>query len=154
MTARLPLSGWIDGREHRFPIRVYYEDTDAGGIVYHAAYLLFAERARTEFLRSIGWPHDRLRRETGCLWAVRHLEIGYRQPARLDDALLVVTALSRLRGASVEGTQSIRRGDQELAHLVLRLAVLGPDGRPARVPAALRDAILPFLASQESPTDP
>ena len=146
----LPAVGRLDLGHHRYPIRVYYEDTDAGGIVYHAAYLHFAERARTEFLREIGWPHQRLGRETGCFWAVRRLGISYRQPARLDDALVVETRLKALRGASLDGEQIIRRDAEELARVTLNLVMLAGTGRPSRMPEALRDAILPFLVPEES----
>lgn len=145
-----PTMGLFAPGEHHFPIRVYYEDTDAGGIVYHATYLRFAERARTEFLRLVGWPHERLRRETGFLWAVRRAEIDYVQPARLDDALIVATRLLDLRGASMVAGQVIRRGAEELARLTLRLVLLTEAGRPARLPPALRDVFLPYLPAEES----
>jgi acyl-CoA thioester hydrolase len=153
MSALLPQGGVIDAGRHAFPIRVYYEDTDAGGIVYHAAYLLFAERARTEFMRGLGWPHERLAREAGCFWAVRHLTIDYRQPARLDDALVVTTTLAGFKGASVQGLQVIRRGSIELARITVRLAILSLSGRPARMPLSLRAAMLPHLASKEGSSD-
>jgi acyl-CoA thioester hydrolase len=147
-------SGVIADGQHLFPIRVYYEDTDAGGIVYHARYLHFAERARTEFLRLIGWPHRRLVEETGCVWAVRSVDAQYRSPARLDDALLVATSLVGIRGATLDAVQIISRDGTELARLVLRLVVLTLEGRPVRIPAVLRDAMSPFLVTQESLTDP
>ncbi|MGH7094988.1 MAG: YbgC/FadM family acyl-CoA thioesterase, partial [Stellaceae bacterium] len=74
---------------HRFPVRVYYEDTDAGGVVYHANYLRFAERARTELLRSIGFSHSRSHAESGIRFVVRRCMVEYRAAARLDDALTV-----------------------------------------------------------------
>ena len=150
MTGPLPTGGRIDGTVHLFPIRVYYEDTDAGGIVYHAAYLHFAERARTEFLREIAWPHQRLLRETGCIWAVRRLAAEYRQPARLDDALAVATTLRDCRGASVEVLQVISGAAGELARLTVRLAIISATGKPARMAPSLRSALMPFLVSQES----
>jgi len=146
----IPTSGLIENGNHFLPVRVYYEDTDAGGIVYHAAYLRFAERARSEFLRVIGWEHERMRVETGLGWVVRRAEIDFRAPARLDDALTIVTWLTALGGASMRAVQSVRRGVTELVRLHLQLALLTPSGRPARVPATLRAALLPFLADQES----
>ncbi len=154
MTDHQPPQGRFDGIAHRFPVRVYYEDTDAGGIVYHASYLRFAERARSEFLRTIGWPHERILGETGCLWAVRRLEIDYRWPARLDDSLVVETSLVTLRGASMTARQIVRRGGTELATLMLQLVLLTTSGRPARLPPALRQIFLPLLEAQEGATDP
>jgi acyl-CoA thioester hydrolase len=146
----MPTSGTLEAGRHVLPIRVYYEDTDAGGIVYHAAYLRFAERARSEFLRVIGWEHERVRAETGLGWVVRRAEIDFRAPARLDDALTVATSLTALSGASVRAIQSVRRGVAELVRLNLQLVLLTPSGRPERIPAPLRATLLPFLAEQES----
>jgi acyl-CoA thioester hydrolase len=151
----VPTSGEIRGGVHRLPLRVYYEDTDAGGIVYHANYLRFAERARTEFLRLIGWGHERLAAEHGLGWVVRRLEIDYHRPARLGDALAVVTGLGRLSGARVHVVQRVRRLDDEsagddLARLALQLVLLTDAGRPAPLPVALRDALHPFQMPQES----
>jgi acyl-CoA thioester hydrolase len=150
----LPTSGLIDGKSHFLPIRVYYEDTDAGGIVYHAGYLRFAERARSEFLRLIGWEHERMLRETGLGWVVRRAEIDFKAPARLDDALTVATWLAEMSGASMRAVQSVRRGVTELVRLHLQLVLLTPSGRPGRIPATLRAALLPFLVDQESTSDP
>ena len=149
-----PTSGVIEGATHLFPIRVYYEDTDAGGIVYHAGYLRFAERARSEFLRLIGWEHERMLRETGLGWVVRRAEIDFKAPARLDDALTVATWLAEMSGASMRAVQSVRRGVTELVRLHLQLVLLTPSGRPGRIPATLRAALLPFLEEQESTSDP
>jgi acyl-CoA thioester hydrolase len=149
----MPTSGVIENGNHFLPIRVYYEDTDAGGIVYHAAYLRFAERARSEFLRVIGWEHERMRVETGLAWVVRRAEIDFRAPARLDDALTIVTWLTVLGGASMRAVQSVRNGVTELVRLHLQLALLTSSGRPGRIPATLRAALLPFLADQESTSE-
>ena len=86
-------SGALEGRRHLIDLRVHYAQTDAGGVVYHAQYLVFAEHARTEFLRLIGWPFDRLQRDHGLTWLVRHASLDLRKPARLDDAITVETAL-------------------------------------------------------------
>ncbi|HWK46086.1 MAG TPA: tol-pal system-associated acyl-CoA thioesterase [Stellaceae bacterium] len=137
-------SGVVDGMTHRLPIRVYYEDTDAGGIVYHANYLRFAERARSELLRLIGWGHEHLIAEYGLGWVVRRLDVDYRRPARLGDDLTVVTSLTRLQGASVEALQRICRGAEELVRIKLQLVLLTAAGRPGRLPAGLRDALQPF----------
>jgi acyl-CoA thioester hydrolase len=133
-------SGIIEAGVHRLRIRVYYEDTDAAGIVYHAAYLEFAERARTEMLRCLGLDHASLRARFGLTFAVRRCVIDYRAPARLDDLLQVETRLLRLGGASLELAQHVLCAGRLLAGLELRLALLDVDLRVARVPRELADA--------------
>ena len=132
--------GAIEAGAHRIRVRVYYEDTDAAGIAYHAAYLAFAERARTEMLRCLGLDHAGLRARFGLFFTVRRCAIDYRAPARLDDLLEVETRLVRLGGASLELEQRVRRDAQLLTHLNVRLALLGADLRPARVPRQLAGA--------------
>jgi acyl-CoA thioester hydrolase len=129
--------GSIEAGVHRIRIRVYYEDTDAAGIVYHAAYLEFAERARTEMLRCLGLDHRTLRARFGLVFTVRRCAIDYRAPARLDDLLEVATRLVRLSGASLELEQRVLCQGRLLAGLDLRLALLDPDLRVARVPPEL-----------------
>ncbi len=143
-----PTSGQVGDGVHRFPIRVYYEDTDAGGIVYHANYLRFAERARSECLRSLGWHYDRLLADTGLVWVVRRAIIDFRLPARLDDALVVETRLADMKGARVTARQSVVKDGDLLVGLDLELVLLTPSGRPGRIPASLADAIRPFLVTQ------
>jgi len=123
--------------DHVFPVRVYYEDTDAGGVVYYANYLKFAERARTELLREIGIDHGTLKDETGIMFAVRRCEAEYVSPARLDDLLEVRTRVAETTGASLWMEQTVRRDDETLAELRLRLVCVRPDGRPARLPDGL-----------------
>ncbi len=144
-----PTSGVVADGVHRFPIRVYYEDTDAGGIVYHANYLRFAERARSECLRLIGWQHDRMLSETGLGWVVRRATIDFRRPARLDDALVVETRLAALKGARMTARQTVFRDADLLVGIDLELVLLTPSGRPGRIPASLADAIRPFLVPSE-----
>jgi acyl-CoA thioester hydrolase len=129
------------GRIHRFPIRVYYEDTDAAGIVYYANYLKFAERGRTEMLRERGFEHRRIRAEQGLAFVVRRCVIDYHRPARLDDALWVETAIARIGRASLDLAQVIRTEDNILVSLEVRLALLNEKLRPVRVPAALIAAL-------------
>jgi acyl-CoA thioester hydrolase len=126
--------------DHVFPVRVYWEDTDASGIVYHASYLRFAERARTEMLREAGVEQWRMRETDGVSFAVARLEIDYRAPARLDDCLEVRSRIGEIGGASLTMEQDILRGAAGLAQLRLRLACVGRDGRPARLPVGLRAA--------------
>jgi acyl-CoA thioester hydrolase len=124
---------------HRHPVRVYYEDTDAGGIVYHAAYLHFAERGRTEMLRTLGFDHISLQREHGILFAVRRCTVEFLAPARLDDLLMVETRPLRLGGARMVLEQKVIRDSAVLVVLEIELAVLGhQDLRPRRLPEAVR----------------
>lgn len=124
--------------EHAFPIRVYYEDTDAGGIVYYANYLKFAERARTEMLREGGLDQSRILAEQGLMFAVRHCAADYLRPARLDDLLTVATCFVGARGARVDLEQRVHKaGDEnhDLAILTVQLACLDRRGRAVRWPA-------------------
>ena len=140
-TSPTPEQGVIDGRVHRLPLRVYYEDTDAGGIVYHAAYLRFAERARTEVLRCLGFDHGALRERLGLVFAVRRCLADFLAPARLDERLVVETRLERLGRASLELEQRVVAPDGRLlVRLEVRLALLSGALRPARLPPALRAA--------------
>ena len=127
---------------HSFPLRVYYEDTDAAGMVYHANYLKFAERGRSEMLRSFGFPHRKLGAEDGVGFAVRRCSIEYLAPARLEDALVVDTTLSAIGAATLQLRQRIRRGGELLADLDVLVACIGNDGRPRRLPGALRAVLL------------
>ena len=126
---------------HRLPIRVYYEDTDAGGIVYHANYLKFAERGRTEFLRAAGFEHRRLMADYGAGFAVRRCTLEFLKPALLDDALEVETGIARLRGASVDMAQTIRRGETAIATVDIHVALIDTRGRPMRLPEAMADSM-------------
>jgi acyl-CoA thioester hydrolase len=129
---------------HRFVLRVYYEDTDAAGSVYYANYLKFAERARTEMLRLLGFTQEAMRRTSGHVFAVRHCSADYLAPARLDDELVVESRLTALGGASLEIDQRISCGGQDLVRLVIRLACLDANGRPSRLPPPLRTALANF----------
>jgi acyl-CoA thioester hydrolase len=121
-------------------VRVYYEDTDAGGVVYYANYLRFAERARTEMLRRLGIESSKLMAEAGIAFVVRHCEADYRRPARLDDELEVRTRLVNMGGATLELEQRIVRAGNgnETVRLLLTLACMTAAGKPARIPAEIR----------------
>jgi len=136
-----PASGRLTGNQHSLPLRVYYEDTDAAGIVYHAVYLHYAERARTEALRLCGLDHGRLAKEQGLHFAVHRCVIDYQRPARLDDALVVYTRIATMGGASFELDQSIRRNDTPIAQLTVRLVCIDTQGRAVRLPPSLQDAL-------------
>jgi acyl-CoA thioester hydrolase len=127
-----------DGR-HRYALRVYYEDTDAGGVVYHANYLRFAERARTEALRELGIPHAELLREHGVMFMVRRVEVDYLRPARLDESLTVITEPLTVGGASTTLRQDVQGQDGSCAVLTVRLAcVRQGEGKPGRLPQRWR----------------
>src|SRR5437763_11664454 len=128
----------IASKPHRMPLRVYYEDTDAAGMVYHANYLKFAERGRTEMLRFLGFDHSRLRAETGIVFTVRRCSIDYLGAARLDDPLTVETRVDAIAGATLSVRQLVCRGEDVLAALDVLVACVGENGRPRRVPAPLR----------------
>lgn len=130
--------------QHRYRLRVYYEDTDAGGVVYHASYLRFAERARTEALRDLGLPHAALVARHGLMLVVRRIKVDYLQPARLDDSLTVVTEPIQVGGASVVLRQDVRPDgrDGSCAVLDVQLACVPPAGdKPARLPPPWRTAL-------------
>jgi acyl-CoA thioester hydrolase len=152
-TAAGPPSGWVDraAGEHVFPLRVYYEDTDAAGIVYYVNYLKFAERARTEMLRMAGRGQDKMWREEGVGFAVRNARIDYHRPARLDDALEVRTRVVDVGGASLRLGQRLLREGALLADMSFRLAVIDRDGRPARLPRDIRDALQPHAEGESTP---
>ena len=123
-------------------LRVYYEDTDAGGIVYHARYLAFAERARTEALRQAGVPHAELVDGYGLIFVVHRVEMDYLRPARLDDELVVTTGPWALGAATVEVRQVFTAADEKVGSLLVKLAcVRRADGRPARIPDRWRAAL-------------
>jgi acyl-CoA thioester hydrolase len=124
--------------QHTLPLRVYYEDTDAAGMVYHANYLKFAERGRSEMLRSLGFGHRRLGSEDGVGFAVRRCSVDYLAPARLEDALTVDTTLAGIGAATLTVRQQIRRDGKLLVDLDILVACIGRDGRPRRLPSALR----------------
>ncbi|RAP42494.1 tol-pal system-associated acyl-CoA thioesterase [Rhodovulum viride] len=126
---------------HRFAVRVYYEDTDLAGIVYYANYLKFIERGRSEWVRGIGLDQGRLKAETGIVFAVRRVEADYLSPARFDDLLTVETDLVRATAARLVLDQAVLRGDTRLFEARVTLAALGPEGRPARLPAEFRRSL-------------
>lgn len=130
---------------HTFPIRVYYEDTDLAGIVYYANYLRFIERARTEWVRSLGVDQVRLRREEGIVFAVRRLEADYLRPAKFDDELAVTTRPAGATGARIVLEQEVLRGGERLFAATVTLVCLTETGAPARIPAEIRQRLVPSL---------
>ncbi|AOK51939.1 tol-pal system-associated acyl-CoA thioesterase [Burkholderia stagnalis] len=125
-----------------WPVRVYYEDTDAGGIVFYANYLKFFERARTEWLRACGIDQRRLADETGAIFIVRSTALDYRAPARLDDTLAITSRPGRIGRASVEFMQEAWRGETLLVSGHIRIGCVDRDGiRPAPIPPGVLDAL-------------
>jgi len=131
-----------DAPAHRFPIRVYFEDTDAGGMAYHANYLRWAERARTEALRDMGLPHQAMIEQHNSLLVVRRAEVEYWRPARLDDALVVETRVITVKGVTMALDQRVMRDSEALAALRIELACVDRTTlRPRRIPEAWRSAL-------------
>ncbi len=128
-------------RVHRLPIRVYFEDTDAGGIVYHTAYLRFAERGRTEYLRHAGFTHAGIRETSGGGFVVSSMNMDFKRAARLDDELVVETSLSRISGARMCMDQEVLHDGKVLVRLAVNLALLSSEGRPSRIPEQLRGTL-------------
>jgi acyl-CoA thioester hydrolase len=126
---------------HRQAIRVYFEDTDAAGIVYYANYLKFAERARTDMLRDLGISHAEMMKQGGLVLAVRRCAIEYLKPAKLDDLLAVETDVAKFGGASVELVQRVLRGAELLAELNVLVVCIDRNGRPHRIPDYVRAAL-------------
>ena len=130
----LPACGAFDGPVHRFPVRVYFEDTDLSGVVYHANYLRFMERARSDMLRGVG-IEQRVAFDAGDgVYAVSELAIRYRRPARLDDDLVVVSHVAHVGAATATIHQSVMRGDDILTEAQVTAAFLTLDGKPRRQP--------------------
>lgn len=128
----------VAGGDFAIPIRVYYEDTDAGGVVYYASYLKFMERARTEWLRALGFEQDALREQEGIVFAVRKLMVEFFKPARFNDLLRATVSLRRIGGASLSFEQQIQRDDVALVEAGVRVACVdarsfAPRAIPARV---------------------
>ena len=126
------------GDGHQLKIRVYYEDTDAAGIVYHASYLRFAERGRTEMLRAAGFEHAQIFRETGIGFAVVAMNINYNAPAKLDDQLVIKSRITRVGGASMEMQQDVYSEDRLITEMKVTLVCIDSQFKAVRLPAEIR----------------
>ncbi len=138
---------------HHYPLRVYYEDTDAGGVVYHANYLRFCERARTEAMRDAAIPHAEMTSQHGLMFMVRRVKLDYLAPALLDDSLLVVTRPLKVGAASATILQVVRRADaaRGLVRVEIELAcVRMGDQRAARMPARYREVLVGLMDGHDS----
>lgn len=140
-----PPGGRLDGTAHYFPVRVYYEDTDLSGIVYHANYLKWFERARSDLLRLLGIDQRAAQEAGEGTYAVAELTIRYAAPARLDDAVIVESRAIELRAASCRLHQRAFRGTELLAEAHLRIGFVGADGRPRRQPDGWRSAFATLM---------
>jgi acyl-CoA thioester hydrolase len=122
--------------DFEWPIRVYYEDTDSGGVVYHSNYLNFMERARTEWLRSLGFEQDDLITEHQCIFAVHSMQLNFRRPAKFNDSLIVRSHLIKAAGARMEFEQKIVRDGELLCEAVVKIACLDANRfRPKSLPS-------------------
>ena len=150
------IPGAFVGAEHHYRARVYFEDTDLSGIVYHANYLRYMERARSDMLRIAGIDQRAAMEGGEGAWAVTDLTIKYRSPAKLDDDLLVVSTVEAVRGASVIIAQRILRAHDTLTDELLTdgrvtAAFLSPEGRPRRQPAGWADRFTAIMNGENSP---
>lgn len=126
---------------HRWPLRVYYEDTDAAGVVYYANYLKFAERARSEMLHAAGLDQIRIRDEDDVVFAVRACNADYRRPARLGETVVVETVVDKVGGASIGLCQRVVRDGEVLVEMIVTLVCMHGDGRATRIPAKVRETL-------------
>ncbi len=139
-----PSAGVFVECEHRLPVRVYYEDTDFTGLVYHASYLRFLERGRSDFLRLAGADHVAMA-ALGTAFAVLRLEADFRRAARIDDALVVVTRIAVARGPRLRFAQRVERGGEIICAAVVEAACIDVRGRARRPPRELGRALAPYL---------
>jgi acyl-CoA thioester hydrolase len=143
MTSTLPYHGHFNGSDHLFAIRVYFEDTDFSGVVYHARYLHFCERARSDMLSCAGIGQRAAHEAGEGAYAVTQMELKFKRPAHFDDALLVTSTVTAVRAASVDIHQRISRHDELLFTAQVTAAFVAPDGKPKRQP---KDWIAAFKA--------
>jgi acyl-CoA thioester hydrolase len=142
------LAGRIEGETHILPVRVYFEDTDCGGVVYHSNYLKFCERGRSDFIRLLGIDATSLADpEQGepAIFIVRRVEIDFLKPGRMDDVLEVVTTCAEIGNASLILDQQVRRGDQLLAKAKVTVVLVSSSGKPQRLGQLVRDALQRFV---------
>jgi len=123
---------------HTIRARVYYEDTDAGGIVYHANFLHFAERGRTEYLRALGYDHHQVRAEHNLMLVVRHAEIDYRASGKLDDLLDITTEVVEFGNTSLTMKQTVKCGESVLVDMKIVVVAVSGIGKAVRIPPQLR----------------
>jgi acyl-CoA thioester hydrolase len=141
-----PGLGRFDGKTHVLPIRIYYEDTDLSGVVYHANYLRYMERGRTEFFRLAGVPKmASLDEAEPTAWTLHSAALQFFKPARLEDQLEVRTTCPHLSGARMQADQKIYSGDTLLVHGTVEACMMTLTGKPRRIPQSVREKLLPFV---------
>lgn len=146
MTSCPENAGYFEGKTHVLPIRVYYEDTDASGIVYHANYLRYAERGRSDSLRLAGISHMiMMQGEEPFAWTVRRISLDYHKPARIDDLIHVHTRYTEMTGARIVGFQKVMRGHTVLVDVQVEACIITLAGKPRRIPQEFRDKLIPYL---------
>lgn len=146
-----PAGGQIEGKTYVFPLRVYYEDTDFSGFVYHAGYLRFMERGRSEFLRVCGFGHQELLQFAEPLfWTVRSIAIKFIRPARIEDALSVRTSVAGLSGARMLLEQRVNRDQEEMTRADVEVCLISAAGRPRRIPDAIRQRMEFYLEKSDN----
>ncbi len=137
---------------HSIGIRIYYENTDAGGVVYHANYLNFGERWRTEFLRHLGHENNELEKEFGTIFVVRHIEIDYHKPAFLDDLLRLDTSIKEMQNTSFVMRQTLYREDEMIADMKVALVCVNTNTiKPVRLPDTVKDEFEKYLPNTVIP---
>ena len=139
-----PTAGVFHGREHQLPVRIYYEDTDFSGIVYHANYLRYMERGRSDFFRLVGISHTELHGQDTA-FAIIRLELDFKRSARVDDALVVRTTYDRVKGPRLYVTQRITRGDDVILEAKGEAVCISLSGRPRRPTAQMLAQLSPWL---------
>ncbi len=150
MTEDTPTQGRFVGRKHRLPVRVYYEDTDFTGVVYHANYLRFFERGRSDCLRAAGLAHQALLAEVEPIaFSVIRADVRFLKAARIDDALVVETAFDTVKGPRLVISQTMTRSGEIVASAAIEACCIGLDGRARRPPASLREVLQPYLLPQD-----
>lgn len=145
MTSPNPPGGLLDGPRHLYAVRVYYEDTDLSGITYHANYLRWFERARSDLLRLLGIDQRAAIEAGEGAYALSEVNLKYLRPAKLDDDVVIETRCTELGAASCRMHQVARRGEDTLCEATLRVGFIAPSGRPRRQPAAWWDAFQTFM---------
>jgi acyl-CoA thioester hydrolase len=138
--------GRFEGKTHILPIRVYYEDTDLSGLVYHANYLRYMERGRSEYFRAAGITRlAQLDDPEPTAWTLRKVALEYFRPARLDDLIEVHTRCVALSGARMTAEQTVRKGEGVLTQGQVEACIITLNGKPRRIPTEVREKLLPFL---------
>lgn len=143
-------AGRFEGRVHILPIRVYYEDTDLSGVVYHANYLRYMERGRSEFFRCAGVSRlAMLDEKEATAWTLRKASLDFLRPARIDDLIKVHTRATALTGARMKADQKIYLGDLLLTHGVVEACIITLSGKPRRIPDSVRDKLAPLVCTTD-----